>query len=80
VGFRHSSHTSDLSRSAATLSGLPCVGSPFAHPPGDWLTKAYHEDRLVDVLYRLGGVRVSKQLLGRAEELRIESVLMRPAL
>jgi hypothetical protein len=60
----------------AVETALSCVGLRVVHPPEDWLIKAYDEDRLVDILFRLGGVEISTQLLDRAEELQVESVLM----
>lgn len=45
-------------------------------PPEDWLTKAYHEGCLVDLIFRLPLGPVDDELLERAEELRIDSVSM----
>ena len=37
-------------------------------PPEDWLLKAYHEDTLVDLIFRPSGGEVTDEVLDRAEE------------
>ena len=58
------------------IEALMAAGLRGEHPPEDWLLKAYDEDRLVDVIWRLGGRPVDDDLLARAEELDVCSVMM----
>ncbi|MCV7099807.1 nucleotidyltransferase [Mycobacterium palustre] len=55
---------SDVAGAEATLRG---AGFTVEHPPEDWLFKARAGDTVVDVLYRINGVRVEPELLDRAE-------------
>ncbi|MEU7819054.1 hypothetical protein [Pseudonocardia sp. NPDC049154] len=49
-------------------------------PPEDWLVKAYVDegggDVLVDLIFRPADRPVTREQLGRAEELRVDSVLL----
>jgi hypothetical protein len=55
----------DAEHAATTLAD---AGFRIERTPEDWLFKAYRDDMLVDVLHRLGGVPVDRDLLARAEE------------
>ena len=49
-------------------SSLEAAGFVIERPPEDWLFKAHDDGATVDVLHRLVGVPVDRDLLGRAEE------------
>ena len=55
----------DVERVAETLGS---AGFRIERPPEDWLFKAYLGEAMVDVLHRLQGDPVSRELLDRAEE------------
>ncbi|MFD3458590.1 BON domain-containing protein [Nocardia fluminea] len=57
--------------SAAARAALVTVGLRAADPVEDWLTKAYHGDVLVDIIYRTNHHTVDDALLARAEMMRI---------
>jgi hypothetical protein len=63
----------DRDRAAEALAER---GLDVQQPPEDWLFKAYVDDALVDVLFRLNGEPVTAEVLDRAEELEVESVLL----
>lgn len=60
----------------AAIAALVAAGLRAEEPVEDWLLKAYDEDRLVDIIWRLGGRPVDDALLGRADELDVCSVIM----
>ncbi|WP_242454201.1 nucleotidyltransferase family protein [Bailinhaonella thermotolerans] len=60
----------------AALRALSAVGMTTIRPPEDWLVKAYDDDRLVDLIYRAAGKPVTRELLDRADEVEVASVLM----
>jgi hypothetical protein len=45
-------------------------------PPEDWLVKAFHGPLCIDLIHTLASGPVDAAMLERAEELRVESVLM----
>ena len=45
-------------------------------PAEDWLVKAYDEDVLVDLIFNTTGRPVTKELVERADEMPVDSVLM----
>ncbi|MBC7299996.1 MAG: nucleotidyltransferase [Nocardia sp.] len=57
--------------SAEARSALVAVGLRAADPVEDWLTKVYHGDILVDIIFRTNHHTVDDALLDRAEMLRI---------
>ncbi|MEV0856175.1 nucleotidyltransferase [Nocardia fluminea] len=57
--------------SAAARAALVTVGMRAADPVEDWLTKAYHGDVLVDIIFRTNHHTVDDALLARAEMMRI---------
>jgi Uncharacterised nucleotidyltransferase len=50
------------------LQALAEAGLRPERPPEDWLLKAYHDDTLVDLIFRPSGGEVTDELLDRAEE------------
>jgi hypothetical protein len=43
-------------------------------PPEGWLIKAFDGDQMIDLIYCLGGVPVTAELLDRAEEIDVEAI------
>ena len=61
----------------AATSSLERRGFRIEQPPEDWLVKAYSGgDLAVDVIHQLAHGPVDDAMLARADELRVESVLM----
>jgi hypothetical protein len=58
----------------AAVTSLSAAGFRIDRPPEDWLFKAYLDDHLVDVLHRLAGVPVDRQLIETATETEILGV------
>ncbi|WP_219416900.1 nucleotidyltransferase family protein [Pseudonocardia nigra] len=58
------------------LKALEDVGLRIEHPPEDWLEKVYDGNCLVDLIFRPAERPVTREQLERAEELRVDSVLM----
>ena len=60
----------------AATSSLERRGFRVEQPPEDWLVKAYNDDLAIDVIHELAHGPVDDAMLARADELRVESVLM----
>ncbi|MEV0586138.1 nucleotidyltransferase [Nonomuraea sp. NPDC050310] len=58
------------------LEALRDLGFRTHKPPEDWLVKAFDEDRLVDLIYRVSDNPVTEELLARAEPLKASAVIM----
>jgi hypothetical protein len=58
----------------AAVDSLSAAGFSIERPPEDWLFKAYLDDDLVDVLHRLAGVPVERELIDTATEREILGV------
>jgi hypothetical protein len=58
------------------LQVLADAGLRVEHPPEDWLEKVYDGDALVDLIFRPADRPVTREQLARADELRVDSVLM----
>jgi hypothetical protein len=56
---------------AAAVDSLSAAGFTIHRPPEDWLFKAYLDDTLVDVLHRLNGNPVPRELIASAEEFEV---------
>jgi hypothetical protein len=56
---------------AAAVDSLTAAGFEIERPPEDWLFKAYQDDTLVDVLHRLNGRPVARELIDTAEEFEV---------
>ncbi|PZG43136.1 hypothetical protein C1I98_18880, partial [Spongiactinospora gelatinilytica] len=64
----------DIPLAAETLTGL---GFRMAHPPEDWLVKAFdEEDHLVDLIFRVADRPVTADLIKRAEPLKANAVIL----
>jgi hypothetical protein len=59
---------------AATVLGDG--GLEVLHPPEDWLFKVRSDGALVDILFRIAGIPVGEDMLGRAAEQEVLSVAM----
>jgi hypothetical protein len=60
----------------AATSSLERRGFRVEQPPEDWLVKAFSGDLAIDVIHQLAHGPVDDAMLARADELRVESVLM----
>lgn len=58
----------------AALEALREAGFRTHTPPEGWLVKAFDEDRLVDLIYRIADHDVTEELLDRAEPLTASAV------
>jgi hypothetical protein len=58
------------------LQVLEGAGLRVADPPEDWLVKVYDGDCLVDLIFRPSERPVTREQLEKADELRVDSVLM----
>ncbi len=63
----------DAHRARTALRGR---GLEVLEPPEDWLFKVRHGGEQVDVIFRLASGTVDAALLGRAEEMSVDSVRM----
>jgi hypothetical protein len=63
----------DAGRAAEALAE---AGLDVRDPPEDWLFKVYSDGALVDVLFRIASVPVGRDMLERAHEQEVLSVLM----
>lgn len=55
----------------AAAHSLTAAGLQVERPPEDWLFKAYVEEALVDVLHRLQGRVVTRELIDRGQEFEV---------
>lgn len=60
----------------AAAKAFETSGMRVARPPEGWLIKAYDEDRMIDLIFRLSGHPDTQALLDRAEELSVAAVPM----
>lgn len=60
----------------AVAKALADAGMRIVDPPEDWLIKAYDDDTLVDLIFRLCGEPVGSDLLSRAEEFDVAAIRM----
>ena len=58
------------------LEALAAAGLRAVDPPEDWLAKVYDGEVLVDVIHHPVGRPVSREMLARAGDLSVDSVLM----
>ncbi len=63
----------DVLRAQEALGG---AGLRVEQPPEDWLFKVFDGDAMVDLLFRTAGTPVEPELLERAVEVEVESVVM----
>src|SRR5436305_294712 len=55
----------------AALQALVDIGMRPERPPEDWLLKAFHDDVLVDLIFRPSGIDLTDEVLARAETVRV---------
>jgi hypothetical protein len=53
---------------------LARAGMRTEHPPEDWLLKAYHENTLVDLIFKPSGGPVTDEMLARAENIEVRAM------
>ena len=58
----------------AAVNSLAEAGFRIERPPEDWLFKAWWEDTLVDVLHKLRGITVTRELVDSADEIEVLGV------
>jgi hypothetical protein len=79
-GGQDSRHDVDFvlpeAEAAEARQALEDAGLTIEEPPEDWLFKARCGDAPVDLIFRLANGPVDGDLLGRADELAVESVRM----
>jgi hypothetical protein len=63
----------DIERAQQAIAG---AGLELHDPPENWLFKAYYRDALVDVLFRMVGEPVTRDLLDRSDEIEVLAVRM----
>jgi hypothetical protein len=56
------------------LAALEHAGMRPERPPEEWLLKAWHDDVLVDLIFRPRGLEVTDELIGRGEALQVLGV------
>ena len=61
---------------AAVADALRARDLRVVQPPEDWLFKVFTDDSMVDILFRLAGSAVDRDMLERADELEVLSVSM----
>ena len=55
----------------AALDALAGVGMRVEHPPEEWLYKAWHQDVLIDLIFRPSGLELTDEVFQRAEVLSV---------
>ena len=58
----------------AAVNSLAEAGFRIERPPEDWLFKAWWGDTLVDVLHKLRGITVTRELVDSADEIEVLGV------
>jgi hypothetical protein len=61
---------------SAALTACSEAGLEPVRAPEDWLVKVYHGGRQVDLIFRMNGRPVTDDVLDRADEMEVQSVLM----
>lgn len=56
------------------LECLAAAGLRSERPPEEWLLKAYHDDVLVDLIFRPSGLEITDEVLGRAQTISLMAV------
>jgi hypothetical protein len=79
-GGRHLQHDADFcvlpEDADAVAATLREAGLPVRTPPEDWLVKTTSQGQDVDVIFALAHEPVTQEMLGRAQCLPVDSVLM----
>lgn len=60
----------------AALAALAAAGMKTSRPPEEWLYKAWHEDVLIDLIFRPSGLEITDEVLARAQPLSVMAVSM----
>jgi hypothetical protein len=59
------------------LAALAAAGMRTEKPPEQWLFKAWDGDILIDLIFEPSGVRITKEVLERGEELSVAGMYVR---
>jgi hypothetical protein len=59
------------------LAALAAAGMRTEKPPEQWLFKAWDGDVLIDLIFEPAGVRITKEVLERGEELSVAGMYVR---
>ena len=60
----------------AAAAAFDSCGMRVERPPEGWLIKAFDEDRMIDLIFRLAGHQGTRAVLDRAEEISVAAVPM----
>ena len=60
----------------AAAAAFESCGMRVERPPEGWLIKAFDEDRMIDLIFRLAGHQGTRAVLDRAEEISVAAVPM----
>ena len=58
----------------AAVDALAAAGMRTERPPEEWLFKAWHEDVLIDVIFRPSGLEITDETLVRADTIPVMAV------
>ena len=58
----------------AALTALAEAGMRSERPPEEWLYKAWHEDVLVDLIFKPSGLDITDEVLARADVIAVAAV------
>src|SRR5579859_3784054 len=58
----------------AALAALAAGGMRTEHPPEEWLYKAWHDDVLIDLIFRPSGIEITDEVLARADTISVMAV------
>jgi hypothetical protein len=61
---------------ARAEDALTAAGLTVEHPPEDWLFKVWDGEAMVDLIHRINGAPVTREVLHEAAEMEVLSVLM----
>lgn len=61
---------------ARAQEAIAAAGLDVREPAENWLFKAYHHGALVDVLFRMVGEPITREMLERSDELEVRAVRM----
>ena len=60
--------------SERALEALTAAGMRAERPPEEWLVKAWHDDVLVDIIFKPSGLQITDEVLARAEAISLMAV------
>ena len=60
----------------AALEALSAAGMRTERPPEEWLYKAWHDDVLIDLIFRPSGVELTGEVFTRADAISVMAITM----